>query len=96
MTNDNKRPRAPAMMVTEGMLDAGVKLFEFMASEPEKHTDRALVGGIFTEMWLVYWAEIQAVAKRKSAGLPIVQLRPAARLILPHGVKPTNEGPEAA
>lgn len=97
MTNDNKRFRAPNMMVTEGMIDAGVKLFEFMAAEAEQHTDRALVGGIFTEMWRVYWEEIDEVAKKKRAGSPIVQLHPKAKLILPHGMKAqSDDGPDAA
>lgn len=87
MTNDNKRFRAPKMVVTQGMMDAGVKLFEFMAADAENHTDQALVGGIFTEMWRVYWEEMHAVAAKKTRGSPVVVLEPKSGLILPHRLR---------
>lgn len=78
---DNKKFRAPQVIVTPSMLKAGM---DFMAgavdTDQENLSDQALVIGLFMAVWEAYWLEINATHKRKQTGSPIVKV---PGLILP-------------
>jgi hypothetical protein len=89
--NDNHKRRAPAVMVTPCMMESGMAVLHKMAASPDNFTDGALVEGIFLHMWEAYWLEIDATHRKKTAGRPVVALRPHG-LILPPGMRPKPTG----
>ena len=82
---DNKKFRAPKVIVTPTMLRAGM---DFMAKcvadeqtgSDKEITDEQMVIGTFLAMWTAYWEEINATHKRKQTGSPIIK---PTNLILP-------------
>jgi hypothetical protein len=81
MANDNKKFRAPKVMVTPSMLAAGLEVMhKCVNAEEENVTDDAMLIGTFLAMWNAYWEEINATHKRKVGASPIIKV---PGLILP-------------
>lgn len=66
--NDNNRTALIA--ITEGMVDAGMEVLEQYLNQTDAETeegpsDTAMVTALFTRMWQVHMAEIEAVKRGK-------------------------------
>ena len=79
---ENKKAHPPKVAITKAMIEAGLVVLEAMTTDPDEHTDDALVANVFYSMWEKYWQEIEEVRRKNRPGNAVIM--PAkSKLILP-------------
>lgn len=87
MPAPNGKWRPPKIAMTPRMMAAGLDALKQIVDGGDEHTDDALVAAVFINMWAAYWADIEAVARKKTAGAPLITPQKPKGLILPPSLK---------